>query len=222
MTTGRSKGRRHLWWIAVVLTAGFVATCAELVRRDRDRRDQTSMRSLMAQAGSGADLAQADQRWPRLQARLHAEIRVQPAGELALLAHRTAAAMRTAVPRVGRPEHPIIIVLQYGDEQALRAVLPEDQAFRWEIEVQGSWDRGPWQAIDRVSWSERIPETHRLDLREVLPEVSFAEGMHVLQLRATKQLFLPVAGAEAIHFEGTDLGRHPIQIGTPRPTAAGR
>jgi hypothetical protein len=222
MRAERSKNRRLLLTVGLLVALGLVATCAELMRRDHDRQERLAIMDLMGQAMAGHDPTGLDERWPRFREEVHAEIRAQPLGELALYAHRAASAMRTAVPQTGYPERPFIVVLEYGNEAIARAVLPEDQPFRWEFEVHGSWDHGPWLPIDQVSWSERTPKTNRQDLHQLLPPEAFAEGMHVLQLRGTRELFLPPTAAEPIHVEGVDLGRHPIRVGDPRPTAAGR
>jgi len=215
--------RRGALLLILLLVAVAVG---EMLRRHFDREEELAIRRALVHARStGGSPVDVEPNWLDLTESLRSRLRSDPMGTLARLAFGASARVTLDIPRSfslsDRPRIPVI----YGDRDPDEIPLP-DRPYRWVAVVEGAWDRGPWQGLDRASWGSDGGTTGEIDLAASVPEDVSPTGWMSLKLRVKLKLYaddraLAMAAASSpeelaavpfTHQEQRSLGGYRIQI----------
>ena len=236
MAAKSSLARRIKLLVLIVFVLALVLGVGEVLRRFFEREELAAIyRVLIKAETSNAPLARIDPDWEELSKSLRSRLEEDPLGTLAILSHR-------AVMRVSDNLHGSIsladrptFTVRYGDLVERDVPLP-DLPQLWTIEIQGSWDKGPWFEWYRGTWAGEGKSEHEIALDTGLPDKQENRASAWLQLRAVLKLYLgenAVVAGEAsgpeelarvpfVFQERRSLGSfkvriHGVQTGSERP-----
>ena len=190
MAARSSLARRIKLVVLIVFVLALVLGVGEVLRRFFEREELAAIYRVLIEAEtSSAPLARIDPDWEELSKSLRSRLEDDPLGTLAILSHR-------AVMRVSDNLHGSIsladrptFTVRYGDLVERDVPLP-DLPQLWTIEIQGSWDKGPWFEWYRGTWAGEGKSEHEIPLDTGLPDDRRNQASALLQLRAILKLYL--------------------------------
>ena len=200
MGTGSKLGRRIKLTILIVFVLAIVLGVGEVLRRFFDREERTALNLVLSQAQKiNEPLSEIDPQWEAMSKSLPSRLASAPSGRLGLMTHRAVMRVSADIPGAFSITDRPTGTVRYGD--LLEREIPvADHPYLWTIEIQGSWDNGPWAEWYRGSWTGGGWSTAEIAMDSALSDEQREQEKVFLKLQAILKLYLgdrAIAAAEA-------------------------
>ena len=218
MGTGSKSGRRIKLAVLIIFVLAIVLGVGEVMRRFFDREELTVLNRVLAQARKVNDpLSEIDPQWDAMSKSLPSRLASAPSGQLGVLTHRAVMRVSADIPgAVSITDRPTGTV-RYGDLLE-RGIPVADQPYLWSIEIQGSWDNGPWTEWYRGSWTGGGWSTAEIAMDSALSDEQREQEKVFLKLLAVLKLYLGDRAIAAAEADGPEeLARVPFVFHERRP-----
>lgn len=203
MASKMSLRRRILLTVLVVFVVAAGLGIGEVFRRFFEREELAAIRRVLSEARlDDRPLASIDPEWGELSESLRTRLEAEPKSLLAFQAYRVPMRLEYDLPgSISLVEHPTATI-KYGDLIGREIPFP-DQPYLWTIEIQGSWDNGPWFEWHRAIWDGEGWEETEFALDKGLTDAARERGYAVLRLRSLSKLYLDERATAAANASGS-------------------